>query len=46
MFCTAGCFTRVEEPTPGIYFTLALDQCERCGKCVELCPCGYLTVEA
>jgi NADPH-dependent glutamate synthase beta subunit-like oxidoreductase/Pyruvate/2-oxoacid:ferredoxin oxidoreductase delta subunit len=46
MFCTAGCFTRVEEPQPGVYFTLSLDQCEECGKCVELCPCGYLTLES
>jgi NADPH-dependent glutamate synthase beta subunit-like oxidoreductase/Pyruvate/2-oxoacid:ferredoxin oxidoreductase delta subunit len=42
MYCSAQCFTHVEEAGPGAYFTLALDRCEECGKCVELCPCGYL----
>ncbi len=42
MFCSAQCFTHVEEASPGAYFSLALDECEECGKCVELCPCGYL----
>lgn len=47
MYCTAGCYTRVEEAAPGMYFTLNLDQCEECGKCIEVCPCGFLeeTVE-
>ncbi len=44
MYCTAGCFTRVEEARPGVYFTLNLDECEECGKCIEVCPCGYLEV--
>jgi NADPH-dependent glutamate synthase beta subunit-like oxidoreductase/Pyruvate/2-oxoacid:ferredoxin oxidoreductase delta subunit len=44
MFCTPGCFTKLEEVGPGIYFTLALDHCEECGKCVEVCPCGFLEV--
>jgi formate dehydrogenase major subunit len=42
MYCTAGCFTRLEEPRPGLYFSLSLDACQECGKCVEVCPCGYL----
>jgi NADPH-dependent glutamate synthase beta subunit-like oxidoreductase len=42
MYCTSGCFTRVEEPSVGVYFTLSVDQCEECGKCVEVCPCGFL----
>ena len=42
MYCTKGCFIRVEEPEPGMYFTLNLDQCQACGKCVEVCPCGFL----
>lgn len=45
MFCTAGCFTKVDEPEPGVYFTLSLDQCEKCGKCIEVCPCGFLEVQ-
>ena len=44
MYCTAGCFTKVEEAGPGMYFTLSLDQCKSCGKCVEVCPCGFLEV--
>jgi NADPH-dependent glutamate synthase beta subunit-like oxidoreductase len=45
MFCNAGCFTKVEAAEPGVYFTLSLDTCESCGKCVEVCPCGYLQVD-
>jgi formate dehydrogenase major subunit len=44
MYCTAGCFTRLEEPRPGMYFALNLDACQECGKCVEVCPCGFLEV--
>jgi formate dehydrogenase major subunit len=42
MYCNAGGFTRLEETRPGRYFAFALDACEGCGKCIELCPCGYL----
>jgi NADPH-dependent glutamate synthase beta subunit-like oxidoreductase/Pyruvate/2-oxoacid:ferredoxin oxidoreductase delta subunit len=44
MYCTTGCFTRLEEPQPGMYFTLNLDACKECGKCIEVCPCGFLEV--
>ncbi|MBT8047878.1 MAG: FAD-dependent oxidoreductase [Xanthomonadales bacterium] len=44
MYCTSGCFTKIEEPTPGMYFSLNLDQCKECGKCVEVCPCGFLEI--
>jgi NADPH-dependent glutamate synthase beta subunit-like oxidoreductase/ferredoxin len=44
MYCTAGCFTKLEEAGPGMYFTLSLDACEECGKCIEVCPCGFLEV--
>jgi NADPH-dependent glutamate synthase beta subunit-like oxidoreductase/Pyruvate/2-oxoacid:ferredoxin oxidoreductase delta subunit len=44
MFCTAGCFTKLTEVGPGMYFSLTLDACEACGKCIEVCPCGYLEV--
>ena len=44
MFCTSGCFTKLEEVGPGVYFTLTLEQCQECGKCVEVCPCGFLEV--
>lgn len=45
MYCTSGCFTKIEEPGPGIYFSLNLDQCKECGKCIEVCPCGFLEVQ-
>jgi formate dehydrogenase major subunit len=44
MYCTTGCFTKVEEVSQGVYFTLSLDECRECGKCVEVCPCGFLEV--
>jgi heterodisulfide reductase subunit A len=44
MYCTSGCFTRVEEAGPGMYFTINLDNCKECGKCIEVCPCGFLEV--
>ena len=42
MYCNGAGFTRIEESRPGNYFALALDACEGCGKCIEICPCGYL----
>ncbi len=42
MYCTAGSIIEVTGSSPGNYFTLNLDACEECGKCVEVCPCGYL----
>lgn len=44
MYCTAGCFIKVEEVRPGMYFSLNLDECHECGKCIEVCPCGFLEV--
>lgn len=45
MYCSAGGFSRVVEPRPGTYFTMALDACESCGKCVDICPCGFLELD-
>ena len=42
MYCNKAGFTRIDETRPGSYFVLALDACEGCGKCIEVCPCGYL----
>jgi NADPH-dependent glutamate synthase beta subunit-like oxidoreductase len=42
MYCNQSGFTRIEETRPGHYFAMALDACEGCGKCIEICPCGYL----
>jgi len=44
MYCTTGCFVREEHPEPGNYFTLNLENCHECGKCIEVCPCGFLEV--
>jgi len=44
MYCTTGCFTKLDEPSPGKYFTINLDECHECGKCIEVCPCGFLEV--
>lgn len=43
MYCSAGGFTRLHEPAPGKYFALALEHCLACGKCADLCPCGFVT---
>jgi len=42
MYCTVGSFAAVGASSPGEYFSMLLDQCEECGKCIEVCPCGYL----
>lgn len=42
MYCTARGFVRLERAAPGLYYSLALGECEECGKCVSVCPCGYL----
>ena len=34
----------VESAGPGMYFTINLDNCKECGKCIEVCPCGFLEV--
>jgi ferredoxin len=44
MYCTAGSFSRLEEPQPGMYFSLNLEHCQECGKCIEVCPGGFLEV--
>ena len=42
VFCTLACHTKLKEVGPGMYFTLTLDACKECGKCIEVCPCGFL----
>ena len=42
MFCTLACYTRLEEVGPGMYFTLLRDACKECGKCIEVCPSGFI----
>lgn len=45
MFCTSHGFARLDHVEPGLYYSLSLDQCEECGKCVSVCPCGYLELQ-
>jgi NADPH-dependent glutamate synthase beta subunit-like oxidoreductase len=44
IYCVHDCFTRLEEVRPGAYFSLAIDQCQACGKCIDVCPCGFLQI--
>lgn len=43
MYCNADGVVRLQHPRPGNYFQLQLDHCQACGKCVDLCPCGFLS---
>lgn len=43
MFCNAEGLVREGAAAPGQYFALRLDRCQSCGKCVDLCPCGFLS---
>lgn len=43
MYCNGGGFVRLDEARPGAYFGLSLDRCLGCGKCIELCPTGFLS---
>lgn len=43
MFCNKGNFVRIERARPGAYFTLSVESCMGCGKCLELCPTGFLS---
>ena len=43
MFCNPGAYRRSEQPGPGGYYTFDESRCEGCGKCIEVCPCGFLS---
>ena len=43
MYCPPLGFTRLEEVRPGEYYLLSLAACEGCGKCIDVCPCGFLS---
>jgi formate dehydrogenase major subunit len=42
MYCNAQGFSTREDPEPGSYFKLDLSICEGCGKCIDVCPSGFL----
>ena len=45
MYCTPGCFKKVEDPAPGHYYKADLATCDGCKKCQEECPCGYIDMQ-
>ncbi|MBL6928997.1 MAG: FAD-dependent oxidoreductase [Rhodospirillales bacterium] len=42
MYCNPSGYTRLETVGPGMYFSFDPEKCEGCGKCIEICPSGYL----
>ena len=42
MYCGGNGFALVESPRPGQYFAFSTDECTGCGKCIELCPTGFI----
>ena len=46
MYCAHTCFSRLDEVRPGAYFSVVLDTCQACGKCIDVCPCGFLQIQS
>lgn len=42
MYCNGKAYDWNQNATPGTYFNFISEVCEGCGKCVELCPTGFL----
>ncbi|HUU03425.1 MAG TPA: NAD(P)-binding protein [Myxococcota bacterium] len=43
MFCTPSCFAKVTDgQRPGHYYTIDLNTCDGCKKCMDECPCGFI----
>jgi NADPH-dependent glutamate synthase beta subunit-like oxidoreductase/Pyruvate/2-oxoacid:ferredoxin oxidoreductase delta subunit len=45
MYCQNNCFTKVQQPEHGKFYTVKLDVCDGCKKCWEECPCGFIVGE-
>jgi thioredoxin reductase/Pyruvate/2-oxoacid:ferredoxin oxidoreductase delta subunit len=45
MYCQNNCFTKVQQPALGKFYTIKLDVCDGCKKCWEECPCGFIVGE-
>jgi NADPH-dependent glutamate synthase beta subunit-like oxidoreductase len=45
MYCQNNCFTKVQQPQYGKFYTVKLDVCDGCKKCWEECPCGFIVGE-
>jgi NADPH-dependent glutamate synthase beta subunit-like oxidoreductase len=46
MYCSHTCFTGLEDVKQGMYYALTLEACQACGKCIDVCPCGFLQVRS
>lgn len=42
MYCGGNGFALLDSPRPGQYFAFSTDECTGCGKCIELCPTGFI----
>ena len=42
MYCQNNCFKKVEDNSPGHYYTIDISVCDGCKKCADECPCGYI----
>ncbi len=45
MYCQNNCFTKIQQPVLGKFYTIKLDVCDGCKKCWEECPCGFIVGE-
>jgi thioredoxin reductase/Pyruvate/2-oxoacid:ferredoxin oxidoreductase delta subunit len=45
MYCQQSCFTKVQRPAPGSFYSIKLALCDGCKKCWEECPCGFIVGE-
>jgi NADPH-dependent glutamate synthase beta subunit-like oxidoreductase/ferredoxin len=46
MYCTPGCFKKVANLELGQpYYSMKLETCDGCKKCMDECPCGYMDME-
>jgi NADPH-dependent glutamate synthase beta subunit-like oxidoreductase len=45
MYCQNNCFTKLQQPQHGQFYTVKLDVCDGCKKCWEECPSGYILGE-
>jgi NAD-dependent dihydropyrimidine dehydrogenase PreA subunit len=45
MYCQNNCFTKLQKPEHGKFYTIKLDVCDGCKKCWEECPCGFIVGE-
>jgi len=45
MYCQNNCFTKIQQPQHGKFYTIKLEVCDGCKKCWEECPCGFIVGE-